>query len=256
MRFKFYLFISLITHLNILIFSQVDTQKQRLKGEKITPIEIINNQSFNSSRGNTNKNSLKKLPKKIQDEKKKLINKENKIKDIKEQKFKDENVKGDFQIKKKEINDKTNIDENGKGLIKENQIKKKIKKKRENNPLIKEKKSESSESSNAQKKGFSNIENNKDIEKGSVKGKGKIKITCLNCISPKYPRKALQKGLEGKPIIKVWILKSGYVEKVELIISSGITSIDNAALDAGQKSRFYPLQSDTTLNIEYELKLR
>ena len=110
--------------------------------------------------------------------------------------------------------------------------------------------------SNPQTKGLSNKINKRDIEKGSIKGKGKLKITCLNCISPKYPRKALKKGLEGKPTVKVWILKSGNVEKVELIISSGINSIDNAALEAAQKSKFYPIEFNSNLNIEYDLKLR
>jgi len=52
------------------------------------------------------------------------------------------------------------------------------------------------------------------------------------------------------------ILKSGYVEKAEIIISSGISSIDNAALEAAKKSRFYPLPLDSFLNIQYDLKLR
>ena len=103
---------------------------------------------------------------------------------------------------------------------------------------------------------MSDNEDNKDIQKGSIKGKGKLRITCLNCISPKYPREALKKGLEGKPTVKVWILKSGDVEKAEIIISSGISSIDNAALEAAKKSKFYPLSSDSFLNIEYDLKLK
>ena len=83
-----------------------------------------------------------------------------------------------------------------------------------------------------------------------------MKITCLNCVSPKYPRKALRKGLEGKPTVKVWILKSGVVEKAEIIISSGINSIDNAALEAAEKSKFYPIEFDSFMNIQYDLKLR
>ena len=82
-----------------------------------------------------------------------------------------------------------------------------------------------------------------------------MKITCLNCISPKYPRKALKKGLEGKPKVKVWILKSGNVEKAEIIISSGVISIDNAALEAAKKSKFYPIPFNSFINIEYDLKL-
>ena len=256
MRFKFYILISLIIHTIILIFSPVNTRKERLKGEKITPIEIINNKSFNSSKGNTNKNSTKRIPKNNQEKKK-----EKKIKETKDLKLKDKNKKvtGDFQINKKEIIEKfeNKVDKKieKKVLKKEKNIQKKNKVKKENKSITKEEILDNSNTSNPQKRGVSDSEDNKDIEKGSVKGKGKLKITCLNCISPKYPRKALKKGLEGKPKIKVWILKSGAVEKAEIIISSGVTSIDNAALEAAKKSKFYPLPFDSFINIEYDLKL-
>ena len=77
----------------------------------------------------------------------------------------------------------------------------------------------------------------------------------MNCISPIYPKKALRKGLEGKTTVKVWVLKSGIVEKTEIIISSGIPSIDKAALEAAKKSTFNPLPFDSFLNIEYDLNL-
>ena len=238
MRFNFYILISLITHLIILSFSPFNLKKENLKGEKITPIEIINNESFNSSKGNTNKNSPKNIVKKSQYKKKELIKKVSKVKTEKDLKLKDikENLKGNFQAKRKETKEKTLPKEENKDLISEKQLSvKKI--------------------SNPQKQGFSNKDNEKDIEKGSIKGKGELKITCLNCISPKYPRKALKKGLEGKLTIKVWILKSGYVEKAEIINSSGITSIDNAALKAAQKSKFYPIEYDSLFYIQYNLKL-
>ena len=253
MRFKFYILISLIIHTSILIFSPENIKKERLKGEKITPIEIINNKSFNSSKGDTNRNSPKKIPKSNQSRKK-----GKKIKESKDLKLKDKNEKitGDFQIKKKEIIENFEKKVNRKILKKENKIQNQNKIKKENKALIKEKKLDKSKISYPQKKGVSDKEDNKDIEKGSVKGKGKLKITCLNCISPKYPIQALKKGLEGKPTVKVWILKSGNVEKAEIIISSGILSIDNAALEAAKKSTFYPLPLDSFINIQYELKLR
>ena len=241
MRFKVYVLISIIIHLIILIFSPANKQKERLIGEKITPIEIINNESFKSSKGNTNRNSKKIIDKKNK-EKKKIIKqyKENKeTNDLKLKKI-DEKVTGDFQIKEKEISEKF-----------QNKVFK-----NEKRSLKIEKKIDNIKTSNPQNKGVSDNEDNKDIEKGSIKGKGKLKITCLNCISPKYPRNALKKGLEGKPTVKVWILKSGNVEKAEIIISSGISSIDNAALKAARKSRFYPLPLDSFLNIQYDLKLK
>ena len=51
------------------------------------------------------------------------------------------------------------------------------------------------------------------------------------------------------------MLKSGIVEKTEIIISSGIPSIDKAALEAAKKSTFNPLPFDSFLNIEYDLNL-
>tara|TARA_B100000886_G_scaffold89404_1_gene58898 strand:+ start:2046 stop:2765 length:720 start_codon:yes stop_codon:yes gene_type:complete len=239
MRFKFYIFISLIIHLITLIFSPINFQKERLKGEKIIPIEIINNKSFNSSKGNTNRNSTKKIPKKSQDIKREEIRNDKKIKKNNDLKLNDKNekVKGDSQINKEKTI-------------------KKFESKVDKNVLKKEKNLDNSKISNPQKIGVSDKEDNKEIEKGSIKGKGKLKITCLNCVSPKYPRKALKKGLEGKPKVKVWILKSGEVEKAKIIISSGVTSIDNAALEAAKKSSFYPLPFNSFINIEYDLKLQ
>mgnify|MGYP001165304365 FL=1 len=240
MRFKFYILISLIIHLIIIIFSPNDIKNERLKGEKIIPIEIIQNKSFYSSKGNTNKNSPQNMPQKSQYKKKDLIKKVSKkiqtkpdlnLKDI------NKNFKGNLQVKRSERKEKN--------LLKEN---KKV--------FIKEKKLSNTKISNPQKKGFSERDNEKGIEKGSLKGKGELKITCLNCISPKYPEKALKKGLEGKLTVKIWILKNGDVEKAEIITSSGITSIDNAALKAALKSKFYPLEYNSFLNIQYDLKLK
>ena len=257
MKFKFYILISLIIHTIILIFTPFNIRNERLKGEKITPIEIINNKSFNSSKGNTNKNSTKKIQKKNKEKKNEIIKKEKKIKENNDSKLNDKNekIKGDFQIKKKEIIEKFEKKIDKKVLKKEKKMQNQNKVKKEDKSLIKEKKLDNSKLSNPQKKGVSDNEDNKDIEKGSIKGKGKLKITCLNCISPKYPRKALKKGLEGKPKVKVWILKSGDVEKAEIIISSGVTSIDNAALEAAKNSKFYPLPFNSFINIEYDLKL-
>jgi TonB family protein len=93
-------------------------------------------------------------------------------------------------------------------------------------------------------------------EKGSLKGFGKLKITCRKCIRPQYPPLALRRGAEGKPIVKVWIDKSGKVIKTILINKSGIKSIDNAAEKAAINSTFYPIEKESTLNIEYDLKIK
>ena len=224
MKLKLSLLISLIIHLSFLFFSPEYQNKERLKGKKIVPIELINNKSFNSAKGNSNQNSLNKQ------EKKSKPNKALKSNDM------EEIIKGDLNIKNKQIDKKKKISD----------------KKTE----LKQKKLDDTKFSNPKKKEFATKADKKDLEKGSVKGKGKLKITCLNCVSPKYPRKALKKGLEGKPTVKVWILMNGNVEKAEIIISSGISSIDKAALDAAKKSKFYPIPYKSFINIEYDLKLK
>lgn len=239
MKFKLYLLISLIIHLSFLFFSPEFQNQETLKGKKIVPIELINNKSFNSAKGNSNQNSLNKKEKKIKDKNTKLIKTEKKSDANKEFKSNDMGkiIKGDFNINNKQINKKSN-----------NLSDKKT--------LLKEKKLDNTEFSKPKKKGFASKADKKDLEKGSVKGKGKLKITCLNCVSPKYPRKALNKGLEGKPTVKVWVLMSGNVDKAEIIISSGISSIDKAALEAAEKSKFYPIPYKSFINIEYDLKLK
>tara|TARA_B100000579_G_C22736306_1_gene806839 strand:+ start:196 stop:876 length:681 start_codon:yes stop_codon:yes gene_type:complete len=97
---------------------------------------------------------------------------------------------------------------------------------------------------------------NNEPEKGSLKGNGTIKITCLKCVRPIYPPVALRRGSEGKSIIKIWINTNGTVTKSELINKSGIESIDSAALKAANLSTFYPIEKGTTINIEYEMKLK
>ncbi len=97
---------------------------------------------------------------------------------------------------------------------------------------------------------------NNEPEKDSVLDSRKIKIACLECIRPKYPPIALRRGEEGTPIVKVWINKNGKVKKAKLITVSGIESIDNAAKNAALSSSFYPLDKESTINIEYDLKIK
>ena len=239
MKLKLYLLISLIIHLSFLFFSPEFQNKERVKGEKIVPIELINNKSFNSTKGNSNQNSLNKQERRIIDKNNEFIKTEKKSEPNKAFKSNDmkEIIKGELDIKNKQID-------------------KKNKKISDKKPELKQKKLDNTKFSNPKKKGFANKADKKDIEKGSVKGKGKLKITCLNCVLPKYPRKALKKGLEGKPTVKVWILMNGDVEKAEIIISSGISLIDKVALEAAEKSKFYPIPYKSFINIEYDLKLK
>ena len=96
---------------------------------------------------------------------------------------------------------------------------------------------------------------NEDIERGSILGKGVEKITCLNCIKPKYPKVAIQRGYEGILKLKVSIQKNGSVNNVLVIESTGYKILDNAGIKAAKESKFYPLRKQSELNIVYELKL-
>ena len=189
-------------------------------GEKIIPIELVDDLS-EAGFGEATERS-KRLIKKpsIKEELKNEIEKKNPL-DEKES-FEDNKInEKKIQLKK----DKTN-------LI--------------NQPMSKEEKGS----------GFIKGVKTNEPEKGSLKGKGTLKVTCLKCISPIYPPIALRRGAEGTPIVKVWINKKGKVFKAELISFSGHESIDKAAKKAAINSTFYPLEEETSINIEYDLKIR
>lgn len=226
---------SLIIHLVFLIIPLEFKNKERLKGEKIVPIEIINNKLFNYSKGNSNQNSLNKQGSEIADKNNELIKTEKNSKTKKElnENKKKEIYKGNLKINKKQIDKKNN-------------------KKPDKKPFLNEKKLDNTKITTFKKKGFAKEIDKKDLEKGSVKGKGKVKVACLNCLMPKYPSKALKKGLEVNPTVKLWILMNGNVEKAEIINSSGSNSIDVAALEAAKNSKFYPIEYKTIFYIEYD----
>ncbi|WP_033829928.1 energy transducer TonB [Prochlorococcus marinus] len=104
-------------------------------------------------------------------------------------------------------------------------------------------------------RGIVNGKKDEDIERGSILGDGLEKITCLNCIKPKYPKIAIQRGFEGILKLKVTIQKNGSVKDVLVIQSTGYKILDNAGIKAAQESKFYPLSKKSELNIVYELKL-
>ena len=239
MKFRYYLAISIIFHIIFLTSINLSKNKDKLLGEKFAPIEILNNKSFKIKTGNFTENS-KKIKKNIKPEKKI----EKKIEKKVEKTIDKKSINKKF-IKKNDVIQKTK-----EGNLEINDSKEK------KNKIIDNKKISDPLTTENKKKGISTGENKDDNEKGSIKGKGKLKITCLKCISPDYPESALRKGSEGKPLIKVWILTNGTVEKASILRSSGISSIDNAALKAALESVFYPIEYNVTFKIEYYLKLR
>jgi len=220
------IFLSIFIHIftiNILYKNPISYTK----GDKYIPLELVNIDSI-SGKGES-------LNKKIQQDSLKI----NKNNDLQKEKSK--------QLKKNEIlklkDKKTQIDDTDK---------------KETNKIIKEKiiLNSSDKTQFKSQRGSKSKQNQNDIpEQGSIKGNSKIKITCLKCVPPKYPTKALRRGAEGKPLVKVWINRQGNVTGSVILKSSGNESIDKAALIAADKSKFYPIKIETTLKIEYDLKI-
>ncbi|WP_432468274.1 energy transducer TonB [Agarivorans sp. Z349TD_8] len=62
--------------------------------------------------------------------------------------------------------------------------------------------------------------------------------------APVYPRLAKKRGQQGKVIVEVWLDPKGRQIKREISTSSGISSLDQAALNAVQQWPFKPLVID------------
>ena len=221
-RINYYILLSVLIHLSFFLF--IEKEKDISLGKKIIPIELIDNFQ-ESGLGEATKRSEKSI--KRPSTKEELKDKNNNKNPLDQEKS--------FEDKK--INKKIN----------ENQIEQKLDKSNSvNKTILKEEKGS----------GSSEGINNNEPEKGSLMGKGTIKITCLKCVRPIYPPIALRRGAEGTPIVKVWINKKGKVFKAELISLSGHESIDKAAKKAAINSTFYPLEEETSINIEYDLKIK
>ena len=221
-RINYYILLSVLIHLSFFLF--VEKEKDISLGKKIIPIELIDNFQ-ESGLGEATKRSEKSI--KRPSTKEVLKDKNNNKNPLDQEKL--------FEDKK--INKKIN----------ENQIEQKLDNSNSvNKPRLKDEKGSGSREG---------IKYN-EPEKGSLRGKGTIKITCLKCIRPVYPPIALRRGAEGTPKVKVWINKEGKVFKAELISISGNESIDRAAKKAAINSTFYPIPDETSINIEYDLKIR
>ena len=94
--------------------------------------------------------------------------------------------------------------------------------------------------------------NNNQKSDNSKKSVHNERPKCRNCIKPNYPRLAEKRGREGIVVVKIAIARSGHVTNVQLLKSSGDTSIDRAAINAAKSSTFYPLKSIQTKIIQYE----
>ncbi len=221
-RINYYIILSVLIHVFLFLF--INEKKEVTQGEKNIPIEIIDT-LLETGYGEATKRSKRLIKRPSFKEELKKENSKKKTEDLKKS-FED-------NYKNKKINEKK-IEQ------------KKVKNNSMFQPMLKETKGSGS------RKGTKNNE----PEKGSLKGKGTIKVTCLKCVRPSYPPIALRRGAEGTPKVKVWINKRGNVFKAILIKVSGNDSIDRAAKKAAINSTFYPLEEETTINIEYDLKIR
>ncbi len=221
-RINYYILLSVLIHSFFFLFIRED--KDVTQGEKILPIEIIDT-LLETGYGEATKRS-KKLIKRpsIKEELKNKINNKDPL--DQEKSFED-----------KKINKKVNEKKFEQKKKKSNSI---------NQPTLKEE----------QGSGSREGKKNNEPEKGSLRGEGTIQVTCLKCVRPIYPPIALRRGAEGTPKVKVWINKEGKVFKVEFISISGNESIDRAAKKAAINSTFYPIAEETSINIEYDLKIR
>ena len=215
------LIISLLTH--FFLFTLFPFKKDKLLGDKYIPIEILDIKSP-TIKGDSIKESEIAI-------KKNLSNKENNF----EKKSEEEMEKDDknFEFFRKAPRNK---------IIEESSLEKMTMQKSQ------------LEYDNKIRGTEEGIKSNTN-EAGSIKGKGYQKVTCLNCVEPKYPKLALRRGYEGVLKLEVIILKSGLVKEVFIRESTGFEILDKAGVNAALNSKFYPLTKETKLNIEYTLKL-
>ncbi len=217
-RINYYILLSVMIHSFLFLFNEKESDVTL--GKKIIPIELVDDfQEAGLGEATKRSERLNTRPS-IKEEIENVIEKNN---PLDEQKSLDDNkiYEKKIQLKKEDSNSI-------------------------NQPMSKEKKDSGT---------IEGIKNN-EPEKGSLKGKGSIKITCLKCVRPIYPPIALRRGLEGSPTVKVWINKKGKVFKTEIISFSDNESIDRAAEKAAINSSFYPLEEATSINIKYDLKIR
>ena len=208
---------SLVTHL--FLFTLFPSKKDELLGDKYTPIEIIDIES-------------------------QLIKGDSVIKSKKSTKKNLSDFENDFKQRSEEKLEKNIEDKN----FHELKIEQKETSSEELNPQL-------NELVKVRKIGNEKGIKSDETEKGSIKGKGYQKVTCLSCLEPKYPKLAIKRGYEGVLKLEIKILKNGKVKDVFIKESTGFEILDKAGINAAKNSKFYPLNKNTNLTIEYTLKL-
>lgn len=62
----------------------------------------------------------------------------------------------------------------------------------------------------------------------------------INSLEVQYPKDALEAGMGGTVHVKMILSKEGLVEEAEVSVSSGVPSLDQAALETAKQLRFTP----------------
>jgi protein TonB len=84
---------------------------------------------------------------------------------------------------------------------------------------------------------------------------------CTFMPAPAYPEMAKMAGIEGTVTLWVYVTAGGNVEQVQLYASSGVSSLDNAAMNAAWNTRWTPARNNniptavwTTLQYRFQLQ--
>ena len=214
---NFYLLVSILFHVSIFIFTGI--KKDTSLGDKVIPIEILDIRTM-AGKGEYFEKYQPKDAKNVREE----VNNADEI--------------------KKDLKEKVSKEDKGLNINKVSKI-------------IQERENITSPSNSIEKlaRGSQGKLESNELEKGSLQGKGIEKITCLSCIKPRYPKIAIKRGYEGSIKIKILISKNGEVIDYKIVKSSGFKILDQSGIEAAQKSTFYPIKKESTLNIEYNMKL-
>jgi len=80
---------------------------------------------------------------------------------------------------------------------------------------------------------------------GSPTGRARVRRPeLLMLVPPVYPRDAEKKKIQGTVNLRIHVTTTGTVDQVEIINSSGLKSMDEAAVKAAKKTRFRPAIKD------------
>ena len=82
----------------------------------------------------------------------------------------------------------------------------------------------------------------------------------FKAISPIYPRISRRRGEEGTISLSIEVLKSGKAGAISVIKTSGYKRLDEAAINAAQKTRFVPATQfgkkiNSTMRLSYAFRL-